>query len=432
MLSIKELYRKKLRPAEEAIRLIKRGDTIVVASGVGEPPVLLTALSEHRREFLDVKVCQIIPRKAVGYFDPETVGHICHMAYFISHTSRAGVQQGWIDYLPNNLSEIPRMIRDGYMASDIVLSLASPMDENGYIAISLGTSYTMAAIEKARSVILEVNPNVPYTYGDCLVHISKVTAIVEGDTQVTEIGLPKITPVHEAIGQFVAEQIPDGSTIQLGYGGIPDAVVSQLMHKHDLGIHTEFLGDGLLALVEGGVATNRKKNYLPGKIIATFAGGSRRLYDFMDHNPNLEMHPADFTNDPYLAGQNDNLMAINAAIQVDFLGQCCSETIGSVPYSGTGGQVDFVRAANRSKGGKAFIVLPSTAKDGKLSRIAPVLAKGSVVTTSKNEVNYVVTEYGIAQLRGKSAKQRAREMIAIAHPDFRGELTETAKQMNLL
>ncbi len=279
-------------------------------------------------------------------------------------------------------------------------------------------------------MVLEVNPNVPFTNGNCHVHISQVAALVESSDPILEVGLPKIGPVQEAIGRYVAELIEDGSTLQIGYGGIPDAVVMQLTHKHDLGIHTEMVGDGILTLIESGAVTNKKKNYHPGKILATFALGSKKLYQFMDRNPALEMHPVNFTNDPCLAGQNDKLISINATMQVDFLGQCGSESLGSQPYSGTGGQADFVRAGNRSQGGKSFIVLPSTAKNGTISRIVPTLTPGTAVTTSKNDINYVVTEYGVAQLRGKSAKQRTQELIAIAHPDFRQELMDAAKKVN--
>ena len=305
------------------------------------------------------------------------------------------------------------------------------MDAHGYFSVSLGADYTMAAIARARVVVLEVNPNVPFAYGRCHVHISQVTALVESSDPVLEVGLPKIGLVQEAIGKYVADLIDDGSTLQIGYGGIPDAVVMQLTHKHDLGIHTEMIGDGILSLVECGAVTNRRKNYLPGKSVATFALGSEKLYRFMDRNPGMEIHPVDFTNDPYLAGQNDNLVAINATLQIDLLGQCGSESLAHLPYSGTGGQSDFVRAANRSNGGKAFIVLPSTAKDDSISRIVPCLSPGTHVSTSKNDINYVVTEYGVAQLRGKSAKERVRALIGIAHPHFRAELAEQAKRMNL-
>jgi len=432
MANAKELYQEKLCTAIEAIKLVQDGDLLVVPTGVGEPPALLTALSEHRREYHDVKVFQILPLRKFGYIDPETVDHVRHVSFFFGGATRAGGQQGWIDYTPSYFSEMPRMFEDGLLGVDTVFTIASPMDEYGYFSISLGTDYTMAAIKKARTVVVEVNPNVPFANGNCLVHISQVSAIVEDSTPLTEVGLPKIGPVQEAIGKYVADFIEDGSTVQIGFGGIPDAVVMQLTHKHDLGIHTEMFGDGILSLIECGAVTNRHKNYLPGKVVATFALGTKRLYDFMNRNPQLEMHPVDFTNDPFLAGQNDNLVTINASVQVDFLGQCCSESMGSTPYSGTGGQTDFVRAANRSKGGKSFIVLPATAKNGKVSRITPTLTPGSAISTSKNDVNYVVTEYGVAQLRGKSAKQRAQALIAIAHPDFRDELTEAAKKMNLM
>jgi acyl-CoA hydrolase len=281
-------------------------------------------------------------------------------------------------------------------------------------------------------VVLEVNPYVPFAYGNCHVHISQVAALVESSEPVMEVGLPKIGPVQEAIGKHVADMIDDGATLQIGYGGIPDAVVMQLTHKRDLGIHTEMIGDGILTLLESGAVTNRRKNYLPGKMVATFALGSAKLYKFMDRNPALEIHPVDFTNDPDLAGRNDNLVAINATLQIDLLGQCGSESLGHLPYSGTGGQSDFVRAANRSNGGKAFIVLPSTAKNDSISRIVPMLSPGTHVSTSKNDINYVVTEFGVAQLRGKSAGQRARELIGIAHPIFRAELTEQAKRLGML
>ncbi len=427
-----QLYQQKRMTPTDAVRLVRNGDTIIVPTGAGEPPALLTALSEQRRDFSDVKVSQILAMRKYDYIDPQTVDHVRHVAFFFGGATRAGGQEGWIDFIPNYFSEIPHQIERGQIASDVVFSMASPMDAHGFFAVSLGADYTMAAIAKARAVVLEVNPNVPFAFGNCLVHISQVAALVENDQPVLEVGLPKIGPVQEAIGKYVADMIGDGSTLQIGYGGIPDAVVMQLTHKHDLGIHTEMIGDGIMTLVESGAVTNRRKNYLPGKMIATFALGSQKLYRFMDRNPALEIHPVSFTNDPYLAGLNDNLVAINATLQIDFQGQCGSESLGFAPYSGTGGQADFVRAANRSRGGKAFIVVPSTAKNDTISRIVPTLTPGTHVTTSKNDINYVVTEYGVAQLRGKSMKQRTLELIAIAHPNFRAELTEQAKRMRIL
>ncbi len=431
-MSIQELYKQKLVSADEAIRQVRNGDFIVVPTGVGEPPTLLTALSLQRRDFQDVKVAQILAMRKFAYIDPQTVEHVRPVAFFFGSATRAGGQEGWIDFIPNYFSEIPLQIERGLIPADVVFSMASPMDAHGYFSISLGADYTMAAIARARAVVLEVNPNVPFACGNCHVHVSQVAALVESSEPVLEVGLPKIGTVQEAIGKYVADLIDDGSTLQIGYGGIPDAVVMQLTHKHDLGIHTEMIGDGILTLVESGAVTNRRKNYLPGKMIATFALGSNKLYRFMDRNPGLEIHPVDFTNDPALAGLNDNLVAINATMQIDLLGQCGSESLGHLPHSGTGGQSDFVRAANRSRGGKAFIVLPSTAKNDSISRIVPALTSGTHVSTSKNDISYVVTEYGVAQLRGKSAKQRAQELIAISHPSFRTGLTEEAKRLKVL
>jgi acyl-CoA hydrolase len=431
-MSVQQLYAQKKIAASDAIALVQDGDVIIVPTGVGEPPVLLTALSEQRHSLHNVKVAQILAIRKYAYIDPETVQHVRPVALFYGAATRAGGQAGWIDFIPNYFSEIPSLIRRKQMPADVVFSMASPMDAHGYFSLSLGADYTMAAVAQARAVVLEVNPNVPFAYGNCHVHISQVAGLVESNDPVVEVGLPKIGPVQEAIGKYVADLIDDGSTLQIGYGGIPDAVVMQLTAKHDLGIHTEMIGDGILTLLESGAVTNKRKNYLPGKMVATFALGSNKLYKFMDRNPSLEIHPVDFTNTPTLAGQNDNLVAINATLQIDLLGQCGSESLGHIPYSGTGGQSDFVRAANLSNGGKAFIVLPSTAKADAISRIVPVLSPGTHVSTSKNDINYVVTEFGVAQLRGKSAKQRACELIAISHPNFRAELTEQAKRMGLL
>lgn len=432
MNSNQSMYLRKRTSAAQAVKLVKNGDFIIVPTGVGEPPTLLTALSEQRLDFRDVKVGQILAMRKYGYLDPATIEHVRHVAFFFGGATRPGGQAGWVDFIPNYFSEIPAQIQQGEIAADVVFSMASPMDADGNFALSLGADYTMAAVAKARAVVLEVNPNVPFALGDCHVHISQVAALIEDDAPVLEVGLPKIGPVQQAIGKYVADMIDDGSTLQIGYGGIPDAVVMQLTHKRDLGIHTEMIGDGILTLVECGAVNCQRKNYLPGKMVATFALGSNKLYRFMDRNPMLEMHPVNFTNDPALAGLNDNLVAINATLQIDLLGQCGSESLGLAPISGTGGQSDFVRAANRSRGGKAFIVLPSTAKDDTISRIVPVLSPGTHVSTSKNDINYVVTEYGVAQLRGKSARQRAQELIGIAHPAFRDELTAQARELRIL
>ncbi|NHZ96870.1 acetyl-CoA hydrolase/transferase family protein [Massilia sp. CCM 8734] len=427
-----QLYQQKLTTPFDALRLVRDGDMIVVPTGVGEPPTLLTALSSQRQQFHDVKVAQILAMRKFGYFDQDTAHHVRHASLFFGGASRASGQGGWCDFIPNYFSELPGLFEQGLTPADVVFAMASPMNEHGFFSLSLAVDYTMAAIAKARAIVLEVNPNVPFAHGQCHVHVSQVTALVESDEAILEVGLPKIGAVQEAIGKYVADMIDDGATLQIGYGGIPDAVVMQLTSKHDLGIHTEMIGDGILTLIEAGAVTNRKKTFMPGKMVATFALGSQKLYKFLHHNPMIEMHPSNFTNDPYLAAQNDNLMTINATLQIDLLGQCGSESIAHLPYSGTGGQVDFVRAGNRSRGGKSFIVLPSTAKDNTISRIVSTLTPGTHATTSKNDINYVVTEYGVAQLRGKSAKQRAQALIAIAHPDFRASLRAEANRMCVL
>ncbi|USX25224.1 4-hydroxybutyrate CoA-transferase [Oxalobacteraceae bacterium OTU3CINTB1] len=424
-------YASKRCSPDQALELLRNGDTVIVPTGAGEPPSLLHALSARRTSFQDIRVAQILAMRKYAYFDCDTVNHVRHVALFFGGASRSAGQAGWADFIPAYFSELPGLIQRDLIPADVVFSMASPMDEHGNFALSLAADYTMAAVRKARVVVLEVNPNVPVANGECIVHLSQVTAIVESDEPVIEVGLPAIGAVQEAIGRHVAAMIEDGSTLQIGYGGIPDAVVQQLTSKRDLGVHTEMIGDGILKLVECGAVNNSRKTFMPGKMVATFALGSRKLYDFMHQNPMLEMHPVSFTNDPYLAGQNDKLVAINASLQVDLLGQCGSESLAHLPYSGTGGQVDFVRAANRSNGGKAFIVLPSTAREGAISRIVPTLTPGTHVTTGKNDVNYVVTEYGVAQLRGKSAHQRAEALIAIAHPDFRAELRDAAKRILL-
>ncbi len=274
-MTAQNLYSKKRGTPEDAVNLVKDGDFIIVPTGVGEPPTLLTALSEQRRRFHDVKVAQILAIRKFGYIDPETADHIRHVALFYGAATRAGGQSGWVDFIPNYFSEIPSQIERGLIAADVVFSMASPMDENGYFSLSLGADYTMAAVAKARVVVLEVNPNVPFALGNCHVHISQVTALVESSEPVLEVGLPTIGPVQEAIGKYVADMIEDGSTLQIGYGGIPDAVVMQLTSKHDLGVHTEMIGDGILTLINSGAVTNRKKTYLPGKMVATFALGSK-------------------------------------------------------------------------------------------------------------------------------------------------------------
>ena len=431
-MSVRVEYGKRLVDPADAVRVVRDGDTVVLPIGAGEAPALLRALSDRRRDLAGVTVFQLLPLAQVEYLDPTTAHHVRHSTAFLGGASRHGAAEGWIDYCPAHFSEIPALIRTGLLPCDVVFARVSSMDEHGWFSLGLSADYTMAAIDQARAVVLEVNPEVPFCFGDCHVHISQVAALVESSDPLVELPHPPIGPVEQAIGRLVADMIPDAATLQIGIGAIPDAVVQQLADKNDLGVHTEMFGDGLLGLVEAGVITNAAKNLHRGKMHATFALGSHRLYRYLDRNPAVEMHPVDVTNDPVLAGQHDRLHSINGTLAVDLIGQCGSETIGHRPYSGTGGQMDFVRAANRSKGGKAIIVVPSTARGGSVSRIVPTLAPGTHVTTGKNDVDYVVTEHGVAHLRGRSARERARMLIDIAHPDFRAELEDEARRLHVL
>lgn len=423
-MTVQTAYAQRRRAPADAVAVVADGDTVVLPIGAGEAPALLHALSERRRALRGVTVFQLLPLARAGYFDPDTVDNVRHSTAFIGGTSREGAAAGWVDYCPAHFSEIPELIRRRLLACDVVFARTSAMDQHGYFSLGLSADYTMAAISVARAVVLEVNPAIPFCYGDCHVHISQVAALVESTDPIVELPAPSIGPVEQAIGRHVADLIPDGATLQIGIGAIPDAVVQQLGDKNDLGVHTEMVGDGILSLIESGVVTNARKNLQPGKMMATFALGSRRLYEYLHRNPAIEMHPVDVTNDPYLAGRHDCLHSINGTLQVDLLGQCGSESLGPRPYSGTGGQVDFVRAANRSRGGRSIIVLPSTARDGRVSRIVASLTPGTHVTTGKNEVDHVVTEHGVAHLRGRSARARAQALIDIAHPGFRDALRE--------
>lgn len=424
-------YTSKLKTPAEAVALIRDNDTIAVPTGAGEPPTVLHALAERKDELHGVRLWQTLPLRPYSFIDPAYTGNITYDPVFLGGSTRPAAQAGWMSVTPAHFSDMPEMVRRGELKVDVAIALVSEMDAEGYFSCSLGVDYMRAAFDKARDIILEVNPNVPYCHGDNKVHISQVSALIESDDPVISLPSAAYTAEEVTMASYVASLIPDGATLQVGIGGVPSAVVAQLTDRNDLGIHSEMMNDGIFALIEAGVATNAKKNIKPGSFMCTFALGSPRLYEFMDHNPSLEMNPVDITNDPSLAGQYDNLHSINSTMQVDFAGQCGSETIGTLPYSGTGGQSDFVRAANRSKGGKAIIVVPSTAVNGTISRIVPTLTPGTHVTTHKNDVNYIVTEFGIAQLRGKSIADRARALIEIAHPDFRDELIEGAKAIKL-
>jgi acyl-CoA hydrolase len=351
---------------------------------------------------------------------------------FIGSNVRSAVQEGRADFTPIFLHEIPRLFREGHLPLDVALISVSPPDEHGYCSFGVEVGVTKPAVESARFVIAEINPGMPRVWGSSFIHLSQINMCVPVDYPLPQLPQGTPSPLYTQIAGHVAELIEDGATLQLGIGAIPDAVLSFLKDKRDLGVHSEMFSDGIIDLVEQGVITGRRKSFLPGKIVAAFMLGTQRLYRFVHDNPIIEMRPVDFTNDPFTISRNDNMVAVNSALQIDLTGQVCADSIGCKLYSGVGGQVDFMRGAARSRGGKPIIALPSTALNGTLSRIVPTLDLGAGVTTTRNSVHYVITEYGIAHLFGKSVRRRAEELIAIAHPDFREQLHAAARDRCLV
>lgn len=427
-----ERYKSKLRTPQEAVRLISSGQRVYVHPGCAVPEVLVNAMSERYRELEDVEVIHLLTVGQAAYSVPEMEGHFRHNAVFIGANVRKAVNDGRADFTPVFLSEIPGLFYRGILPIDVALVHLSPPDEHGFCSFGVGAECTKPATEVAKVIIAQINPNMPRTLGDCFIHVDKLTCCVEVDVPLKELPqvdtsiTPEEAAVFEKIGRNISELIENGSTLQLGIGAIPDAVLRFLHTKKHLGIHTEMFADGVIKLVEEGVITNEKKTLHPGKIIVSFVLGSRPLFDFIDNNPVIEFHPSHYVNDPFIIAQNDKMVAINSAIEVDLTGQVCADSIGHYFYSGFGGQVDFIRGASRSKGGKPIIALPSTAKQGTLSRIATRLAAGAGVTTSRGDVHYVVTEYGVADLYGRTIRERVRALIGIAHPSFREELERFA------
>lgn len=427
---IREMYRQKLVSANEAVKLIKSGDNVVLPLGCGEPEALVGAMTNRAGELKGVKVHQMLPLRKSPYLEPSAAGSFRHVSWFTSGANRQGVNEGWADFMPAHFHDIPRLL--SYVGMDVFMGTVSPMDERGYFSFGLSVDYTTTLAGQAGIVILEVNPNMPRTRGNSLIHISEVDYLVESNFPLPELPIPPTTEEDSLIGSYIAELVEDGSTIQLGIGGMPNAVAQALMSKKNLGVHTEMITDGMVDLVEAGVINGCEKTIHPGKLIGSFAAGTRRLYEFLNENPMVEMYPVSYVNDPFVIGQNNKMVSINASLEVDLFGQCASESIGPVHYSATGGQSDFARGCLRSPGGKGFIALKSTAKKGTISKIVPLLKQGSLVSCSRNDVDHIVTEYGVAKLRGKTIRERVLEIISVAHPDFRQELRQEARKMKLL
>lgn len=425
----RELYKSRLCSAEEAVKSIKSGDTVVLAHSVAEPPVLVDAMVANAAAYKNVEVSHMVTLGKGEYSKPEMKEHFRYNGWFTSPTTRDSILQGHGDFTPVFFHEIPKYIRKGIFNIDVMMVMVSPPDEHGYCCVGVSSDYTMQAIESAKIVLAEVNDQVPVVFGDTFVHVSKIDKFVETSHPLVELGLPKIGEVELAIGRNCAELIEDGSTLQLGIGAIPDAVLQSLKDKKDLGIHSEMISDGVVDLYEAGVVNNSKKGLNKGKMTVTFLMGSKRLYDFVDRNPAVELRTVDYVNHPVVVSQNTKLVCINSCIAVDFMGQVVSDSIGIRQFSGVGGQVDFMRGAAMSLDGlaKAVIAMPSvtTKKDGTLiSKITPFIDHGAAVTTSRNDVDYIITEYGIAELKGKTLQERARNLIKIAHPQVRDGLKE--------
>lgn len=432
-----QIYESKVTTAEEAVQVIKNGDRIFLTGNCSVPQALMKALVARARELENVEICHALTVGASDYVAPEMEGHIRANALFIGPNVRKAVQEGRADFTPVLLSEFTLLFKKGILPVDVAFIHLSPPDEHGFCSYGIETGLTKTPAEAARIIIAEVNPNMPRCLGDSFIHVSRIDYIVPVDYPLIELPMSTGEPseVVLRIAQYIAELIPDGATMQMGIGEIPDAVLRFLRHKKDLGVHTELFSDGVIDLVEAGVITNARKTLHPGKIVAGFILGTRRLYEWANDNPIIELHRTEYVNDPFVIAQNYQQVAINAAIEVDLTGQVCADSIGPKLYSGVGGQLDFIYGASRSEGGVPIIALPSTAtmKDGTVvSRIVPMLKPGAGVVTTRYHVHYVVTEYGVADLYGKTIRQRAQALIRIAPPDFRDELTRAAKELNYL
>jgi 4-hydroxybutyrate CoA-transferase len=428
-----EAYRRRVTTAEEAVRAVRSGDHVWVHAGCNNPEELVHAMVARAPQLRDVEVTHLMTFGGAAYADPRHAASFRHRSLFTGANVREAVNDGRADFVPVHLSEIPALLRARDLPVDVALIHVSPPDEHGFCSYGVGVECTKAAAECARTVIALVNRRMPRSLGDSFIHASRLTHVVEADRPLLELpGAGRVGPVARAIGGHVASLVENGATLQMGIGEIPDAVLLFLGEKRDLGIHTEMFSDGVVELFEKGVVTGEAKTLHRGKIVASFVLGSRRTFDFLDNNPFVEFHPTDYVNDPFVIAQNEGMVAINSALAVDLTGQVCADSIGCSIYSGVGGQLDFIRGSARARGGKPIIALPSTAKDGRVTRIVDVLSPGSGVVTTRADVHYVVTEHGVASLHGRSLRERAAALIEIAHPDFRPALREAARTRKLL
>ena len=414
--------------ADEAAQQIVSGQRLFITGNCSTPIPFVEALVRRYRELQNVELVQVLSIGMREYITADMSEHIHVNNLFISANMRSAVNSGTADFTPVFLSEIPALFRQGQLTPDVAVIHVSPPDEHGYCSYGVEVGVTKSAAESAKMVIAQINPHMPRTLGDSFIHISKIDYCIDVDDQLPEVKPSPASPVQDQVAQKIADLIPNGATLQTGIGGIPDAVLRRLHDHKNLGIHTELFSDGVMEMIEAGVITNAEKTIHAGKVIAGFVIGTQKLYEYIHDNPVIELHPTEYVNDPFIIARNDRMVSINSALEVDLTGQVCADSIGTSFYSGVGGQVDFVRGAARSKNGKSIIALPSTAKGGKVSRISPVLKEGAGVTTSRNDVHFIATEYGVADLFGKTIAQRVQALISIAHPDFREQLAAAARE----
>ena len=428
-------YKQKLTTPQKAVKEISHGDTIVHGLSTAEPPALLAAIADRAREgdLKDINIYSLLPLKhaAETVLAPDLSDCIQAYSWFVSGADRALVKVGLNYFVPNYFHQIPRLCRD-FMQIDVTITTVSPMDKAGYFSFGTANDFTSTAARHCKRLVVEVNENMPRVFGDSLLHISEVDAIVENDVPILEMIPPEPKPEDDIIGKHIADMVPDGATIQLGFGGIPNAITRHLTRHRDLGIHTEVFGPGMVDLIEKGVVTGRRKNLHLRKNVFTNAIGTKRTYEFINDNPSMESYPVSYTNEPSVIAQNDNMVSINSILEVDLLGQCNAEFLAGSQFSGTGGQLDFVRGAFNSKGGKSILAFYSTAKNGESSRVVPRFETGTVVTTPRMDTHYLVTEHGVVNMKGKSTRERALDIISIAHPRFRDDLLREAENMYLL
>jgi acetyl-CoA hydrolase len=432
--NILNIYNKKLTSADDAVKQIKSGDNIVVQPGCAVPLELVRAMVKRKNELENVTLYHILIVGELPYVEPGMENHFRHKAFFIGANTRKAVHEGRAEFIPIFLSELPLLFKRNIIPVNVALLNLSPPDEHGFCSYGVDVGTIKTAAERAKIIIAQVNSEMPRSLGDSFIHINKIHHIVEHNEPIQE--LPQVDPnatkelimVYDTIGRRVADLIEDGATMQMGIGAIPDSVLKYVRDKKNLGIHTEMFSDGIIPLVQEGIINGEEKSLHPGKIIAGFVLGTRKVFDFIDNNPVIEFHPQEYVNDPFVIAKNKKMVAVNSAIEIDLTGQVCADSIGTKIFSGIGGQIDFIRGAAHSEGGRPIIALPSTTKDGKVSRIVPQLRTGAGVVTSRGDVHYIVTEHGVAHLFGKSLKERARELIKIAHPNFRDELTKYAQE----